>query len=56
MDSELEPEMVTPMSAGAEEVDYEEGSPLIDQFNQQNMVPRKGRRVVSQKQQGRDND
>lgn len=43
MDSELEPELLTPHSAGAEELDYE--FPLVDQFKQTNMRPnRRGSR------------
>ena len=46
MDSELEPEMVTPNSAGSEELDYNEKFPLVDQFGQTNMRPnRRGSRV-----------
>lgn len=47
MDSELEPEMVTPNSAGAEELpSYEENFPLVRQFGQTNMRtnPRRARR------------
>lgn len=39
MDSELEPEMVTPNTGGSEELDYDEKFPLIDQFKQTNMRP-----------------
>jgi hypothetical protein len=35
--SELEPEFVSPVTAGAEELDYD--FPLIDQFKQTNMRP-----------------
>lgn len=38
IDSELEPEQITPNSAGAEELtEYEEVFPLTRQFNQTNM-------------------
>ena len=46
MNTETEPEMVTPNTAGAEELDYE--FPLIDQFRQTNMRPSKGKRKTSQ--------
>lgn len=46
MDSELEPEMVTPNTGGCEELDYNENFPLVDQFRQTNMRPnRRGSRV-----------
>lgn len=46
MDSELEPELVTPTGAGAEEIDYTEKFPLVEQFKQTNMRPnRRGSRV-----------
>jgi hypothetical protein len=37
--SELEPEMVTPNTAGEEELPYEETFPIVRQFNQTNMKP-----------------
>jgi len=45
MDSELEPEMITPNTAGSEELDYDDAFPLIRQFRQGNMRPnRRGSR------------
>jgi hypothetical protein len=44
MDSELEPEMITPNTAGAEDLpDYVDKFPLVEQFNQTNMRSPKGR-------------
>jgi hypothetical protein len=45
MDSELEPEMVTPNTAGCEEQEGREIFPLVNKFNQTNMLdrPRHGR-------------
>ena len=56
MDSELEPELVTPMSAGAEElVEYEEIFPLTKQFGQTNMrSPKRGTGRNGQRGLGRD--
>ena len=46
MDSELEPEMVTPNTAGCEETEGKEIFPLVNTFNQTNMLdrPHHGRR------------
>jgi hypothetical protein len=46
MDSELEPEMVTPNTAGCEEQEGRETFPLVNKFNQTNMLdrPHHGRR------------
>ena len=46
MDSELEPEMVTPNTAGCEEQEGREIFPLVNKFNQTNMLyrPHHGRR------------
>jgi hypothetical protein len=46
MDSELEPEMVTPNTAGCEEQEGREIFPLVNKFNQTNMRdrPHHGRR------------
>lgn len=53
MDSELEPEMVTPNTAGSEELDYDSNFPLIDQFRQTNMRPARRRgRTSDQAQDG----
>ena len=55
-DSELEPELVSPQTAGAEELsDYEEIFPLPRQFKQTNMKSTRGRRG-SQSGRGRDQD
>lgn len=44
MNSELEPEMITPNTAGSEDLpDYDSKFPLVDQFNQTNMHSPKGR-------------
>lgn len=56
MGSELEPEMVTPNTAGSEELDYDEKFPLIDQFKQTNMRTGGRRPRSTQKQQGPSND
>jgi len=58
MNSELEPEQITPNTAGAEELtSYEEVFPLVKEFNQTNMRSGGNRPVRStQKQQGRPND
>lgn len=52
MGSELDPEMITPNTAGSEELDYDENFPLIDQFEQTNMRPtvRRGREAQNQRQ------
>jgi hypothetical protein len=43
-DSELDPEMVTPNTAGEEETpDHEENFPLTKQFRQTNMRGRRGK-------------
>ena len=43
--SELDPEMITPNTAGSEELDYDDAFPLIRQFKQTNMRPnRRGSR------------
>jgi hypothetical protein len=57
MGSELEPEMITPNTAGAEELTaYVENFPLVEQFRQTNMKSG-GRRVPDgQKGRGRDAD
>jgi hypothetical protein len=56
MDSELEPEQVTPNTAGAEDLpDYVEKFPLVEQFNQTNMKSPKRFRST-QSQAGKDND
>jgi hypothetical protein len=56
MDSELEPEMVTPNSAACEEnPEKEEVIPLVKQFNQTNMRGRGGR-LGNQSGRGRDQD
>jgi hypothetical protein len=46
MDSELEPEMITPNTAGCEETEGREVFPLVNVFNQTNMLdrPHHGRR------------
>lgn len=57
IDSELEPEQVTPNTAGFEELpEYEENFPLVRQFNQTNMRGRKGTPKPTQRQAGRDMD
>jgi hypothetical protein len=57
MNSELEPEMVTPMTTGQEELDYaDEKYPIVKQFNQTNMFPGGRKPRNSQSQMGRDND
>jgi hypothetical protein len=57
MGSELEPEMVTPNTAGYEELTpYEENFPLVKEFNQTNMRSG-GRRIRDgQSQRGRDQE
>jgi hypothetical protein len=40
MGSELEPEMVTPQTAGCEETEGKEIFPLVSVFNQTNMLDR----------------
>jgi hypothetical protein len=57
MDSELSPEMVTPNTAGSEELsDYDEKFPLVNEFRQTNM--RSGGRRIRDGQRGlgRDNE
>jgi len=55
MDSELEPEMVTPNTAGEEELpEYTEVFPLTKQFNQTNFSGRRGGPSKSQSGRGRD--
>lgn len=44
MDTESDPEMYTPNTAGSEELDYDEIFPLVRQMRQTNM--RTGRRKV----------
>ena len=56
MDSELQPEQVTPNTAGAEELDYNEKFPLVDDLKQSNMHPRFRGFRSTQKQAGKDND
>jgi hypothetical protein len=56
MDSELDPEQITPNTAGSEELPYDENFTLIDQFKQTNMHPGGPRPRSTQKQQGRSND
>jgi hypothetical protein len=51
MESELEPEQITPNTAGAEELPYDEKFPLVKQFNQTNMKPG-GRRGRGKQQDG----
>jgi hypothetical protein len=55
MGSELTPEMVTPNSAGAEELPYNEKFPLVDEFNETNMFPGGRRKGSGQRQNGDDN-
>lgn len=56
IDSELEPEFVTPMTAGAEELpEYQGVFPLTRQMNQTNMR-NTGRRPRSQQGRGKDLD
>ena len=53
MDSELEPEQVTPNTAGAEDLpEYEEVFPLVKEFNQTNMRSPKRRTRNGQMQAG----
>jgi hypothetical protein len=54
MDSELEPEQVTPNTAGAEELPYDENFPLVRQFRQTNMFPGGRRKGGGQGQRGLD--
>jgi len=56
MDSELEPEMVTPWSAATEEIpEFEEQFPLVKQFGQTNMHGRRrGSKTGDQSGRGRD--
>jgi len=56
-DSELEPEQITPNTAGPEELtSYEEKFPLVEEFNQTNMRSG-GRRIRDgQTQTGRDRE
>ena len=58
MDSELEPEQVTPNTAGSEELpEYDEAFPLVNQFRQTNMRGRRGRgRQGNQSGRGKDQD
>lgn len=58
MDTESDPEMFTPNTAGAEELtSYEENFPLVEEFNQTNMRSGGKRPVRStQKQAGKSND
>lgn len=57
MDSELEPEMVTPNTAASEEMpDREEIFPLVKQFNQTNGRGRNSGGRGSQSGRGRDAD
>jgi hypothetical protein len=45
MDSELDPEIITPNTGGSEELDYDDKFPLIRQFRSTNMKPnRRGSR------------
>jgi hypothetical protein len=56
MNSENEPEQITPNTAGAEELpSYEEIFPLTKQFNETNMRGRGGRQG-NQSGRGRDQD
>ena len=56
MNSELDPEHVTPQTAGAEELpEYESIFPLTEQFKQTNMHGRRGSRGT-QSQRGKDQD
>ena len=56
MGSELDPELVTPMSAGFDQgPDHEENFPLVRQFRDTNMGPRRGSRSRNDdSQRGRD--
>ena len=56
MDSELEPEMVTPNTAGCEETEGQEIFPLVSFFNQTNMLdrPYHGRRHGNTSGRGED--
>lgn len=56
-DSELDPEMVTPNTAGCEEQEGREIFPLVNKFNQTNMLvrPHHGRRH-STSGRGKDQD
>jgi hypothetical protein len=56
MGSELEPEMITPNTAGEEELPYEENFPLVNQFNQTNMKPGGRRKAGGQSQRGIDQE
>jgi hypothetical protein len=55
MDTETDPESFTPNTSGAEELPYNEKFPLIDIFNQTNMVPGGRRKGSGQRQNGDDN-
>jgi len=46
----------TPMTAGSEEMDFDDKFPLIDQFKQTNMKPGGRKPRQSQSQMGIDND
>jgi hypothetical protein len=54
MDTESDPEQITPNTAGAEELPYEENFPLVKQFNQTNMRPGGRRKGGGQSQRGKD--
>lgn len=56
MNSELDPELVTPMTAGCEELDYTETFPLVEDFHQTNMKPRMRGTRITQSQRGKDQD
>lgn len=58
MDSELEPELVTPNTGGPEELpDYVDTFPLVREFNQTNMRSPMRKTIRStNKQAGKDND
>jgi len=57
-DSELEPEMVTPNTAGCEEQEGRDIFPLVNKFNQTNMLdrPHHGRRGPTSSTSGRGRD
>jgi len=57
MDSELDPEMVSPQTCGEEELDYvPEKFPIVKEFNQTNMFPGGRRQRNTQSQRGKDQD
>jgi hypothetical protein len=56
MDSELDPEMITPMTAGCEELDYTEIFPLVEDFHETNMKPHMRVPRITESQRGKDQD